>query len=82
MTQKKITRITIETHKIWVLRKGGMTIRRWWSGCNAEAEWVALESTGVLADLSPSAIEKWLNSGAVHYCRAEDGSRFAARITV
>ena len=72
---KKTTRITIETHQIWVLHKGINTVRRWCSGCRAEVDWAAPESAGVLAGLPPSTVEKWLDSGELHSRQAEHGSR-------
>jgi hypothetical protein len=74
LNSRKDTRITIETHEIWVVRNSGGLIRRWCPDCQAEAEMIVLEETRVLADLPPAELEEWLNSQELHRLPAADGS--------
>jgi hypothetical protein len=69
----KRTTITVETDSLLIL--WGRSSRRGWCPlCEAEAEMVALEDTGVITNLERPALEAWLNSEDLHRSQAADGS--------
>jgi hypothetical protein len=67
------TRITIESDLLLIVR-GRSSTRAWCRQCGADAEMIALESVGVISNLSRPAVEAWLNSGELHRSQAGDGS--------
>jgi hypothetical protein len=69
----KQTKITIETDSLLVLR-GRTSLRAWCPRCAAEGEMVRLDGTGVISNLSPTEVEKWLESAELHRSQASDGS--------
>ena len=69
----KLTKITIETDSLFMLR-GRSSTRAWCPQCGADVEMIALENVGVVSNLDPPALEAWLNSAELHRTQAEDGS--------
>ena len=69
----KRTKITIETQSLLILR-GRNSKRAWCPQCAAEAEMIALENTGVIANLDRPELEEWLHSTEPHRLQAADGS--------
>ena len=67
------TKITIESDSLVVMR--GRTSRRGWcTRCGEEAEMIALESTGVVSNLTPQELEEWLNSDDLHRSQTPEGT--------
>jgi len=71
----KLTRITIETDSLLILR-GRTSDRVWCRHCQAEVGAIALEDVGVISNLERAALEEWLNSGELHRLQTADGSAF------
>jgi len=69
----KKTTVTIETASVVVMH-GQSLPRAWCPVCAAESEVIALDSIGVISNLSPEAVEGWLSSGQLHHARSSDGS--------
>jgi hypothetical protein len=69
----KQTKITIETDSLLILR-GRSSVRAWCPRCAAEVEMIAMEDVGVISNLDPHALEKWLHSEELHRLQAADGS--------
>lgn len=69
----KQTTITIETSSLLILQ-GRISRRAWCSQCAAEEDMIAVENTGAISTLDQRALERWLNSGALHRTNAPDGS--------
>ena len=69
----KKTKLTIETDSLLILR-GRSSLRAWCPQCAAESEMICLEGTGVVSNLAPPDVEKWLESGELHRSQAADGS--------
>ena len=67
----KQTKITIETESLLVL-KGSSSLRGWCSRCQAEGELIPLEGVGVISNLSPGAVEAWIESEEIHHSRSSD----------
>ncbi|HEY6969814.1 MAG TPA: hypothetical protein VJA94_11460 [Candidatus Angelobacter sp.] len=66
------TRITIETESLLVLR-GRAPLIGWCPQCSAESEMIPLEGMGVVSNLPPEEVERWLESEALHRSQAADG---------
>ena len=69
----KHTKVTIETDSLLVLR-GRRAMRAWCPQCAVESEMIPLEGIGVISNLTPAEVEGWLESEAIHYSQATDGT--------
>ena len=67
------TQITIETHRVVVLRRRRL-IRFWCSECGAEAEFVPVEDLDRLLDGGGGNVSGRLADGTFHFGKAPDGS--------
>ncbi len=66
------TRITIETESLLVLR-GSRSVRGWCPRCQAEGELIPIEGVGVISNMTPGAVDAWIESEELHHSRsAED----------
>jgi hypothetical protein len=68
----KQTKITIETESLLILR-GRTPMRAWCQRCSGEAEMISLEGVGVISNLQPAEVEKWIGSPDLHRSQAPDG---------
>lgn len=69
----KSTKITIESDSLLIMR--GRTSRSaWCTRCAEEVEMIALENTGVVSNLTPEEVEKWLNSVDLHRSQTPEGT--------
>ena len=69
----KHTKIMIETDTLLVVR-GRKTSHVWCPQCAAEGEMIPLSGLGVISNLSPTEVEIWLESEAIHRSQATDGT--------
>ena len=69
----KETRITIETESLLVLR-GRSPLIAWCPQCLAEEEMIPIEGMGVISNLAPAEVERWLESESLHRSQAADGA--------
>ncbi|HEV2325794.1 MAG TPA: hypothetical protein VGS10_17720 [Terracidiphilus sp.] len=69
----KVTKITIETDSLLVLR-GQIPRRAWCPECGAEAEMIPLDDVGVVSNLPPAEVRAWLESEDLHHTTAADGA--------
>jgi hypothetical protein len=65
------TRITIETESLLVM-KGSSSLRAWCPRCQAESEMIPIEGVGVMSNLTPEAVEAWIQSEDLHHSRSAD----------
>lgn len=56
----------METHEVWVLRLAGGVVRLWCNACQSEVDMIALETTGMGADLTGSSLHSGMNSTELH----------------
>ena len=70
----KQTTITIETESLLVLR-GQSSLRAWCPQCASERDVIPISSAGVISNLSPGAVEAWLESEAIHRMQAAEGTQ-------
>lgn len=69
----KRTEITIETDSLFVLR-GRRTLRAWCPQCGKKVKMIPLNQTGVISNLTPPEVERWLLSEDLHHTVASDGA--------
>jgi hypothetical protein len=69
----KETKISIETDSLMVMR-GTVSLRGWCPECSAEREMIAFDGIWVISNLSPSEVQAWLESEAIHHSQAPDGT--------
>jgi hypothetical protein len=72
-TMAKQTKITIETDSLLVMR-GTVSLRGWCPECAAVSEVVPFDGIGVISNLTPSAVQAWLECEAIHHLQAPDGT--------
>ena len=69
----KLTRITIETDSLLVLR-GRKSLWAWCPQCGAQAEMIPLNDVGVVSNLPPVEVQTWMESPDLHHTQAADGT--------
>ena len=69
----KHTRITVETDSLLVLR-GRRPLRAWCPECAAEVEMVPLDGVGVISNLPPLEVERWMKSEDLHHVQGDDSA--------
>lgn len=67
----KHTRIMIETESLLVL-KGRSSLHGWCPHCQADSELIPLEGVGGISNLTPAAVEAWIESEELHHSRSAD----------
>jgi len=68
----KMTRITIETESLLVVRKG-KTIVTWCAACCAEVEAMSVEGDNLGADIPSAVFRQWLATGRLHFWGPDGG---------
>lgn len=74
MAKRRTTRVFIETHECWVVRRPEQVRRAWCAGCRAEAEHLAAEQAARAAGLSLRALCRMVEAGQLHSNETTDGS--------
>ena len=69
----KQTTITVETSSLLILQ-GRISRRAWCPQCAAEEDMIAVDNTGAISNFDQRALERWLNSGALHRTNTPDGT--------
>jgi len=69
----KLTKITIETDSLLVLR-GRKSLWAWCPKCGSEGEMIPLNEVGVVSNLLPQEVEAWILSDDLHHLKAADGA--------
>ena len=73
-TMAKQTKITIETDSLLVIR-GAVSLRGWCPECATEGEVIPFDGIGVISNLTPSEVQAWLESEAIHHSQTPEGTR-------
>jgi hypothetical protein len=71
---KRRTRITIETHQLWVVRAAEALPRRWCAGCHAQVEHIAAEQAARLAGRGLRALCREIEAGLLHAIETQAGA--------
>ena len=73
MGRKRRTVITIESHRLTVVRSR-RPIELWCELCGRQLPMLTPEAAAALAGVSPRAIYRCIESGELHFIDASDGS--------
>jgi hypothetical protein len=63
---KRLTRITIETDEILVVRRIGSPVAAWCKKCQRETQMVTAMQAALLRQVDQNRIHEWIQSGALH----------------
>jgi hypothetical protein len=67
LKMKTRAEITIETHRLLVIRRRGQSIRGWCDGCKAEVELITANDAAVRAEVGSRTIYRWIENGSIHF---------------
>lgn len=70
---KKRTEITIETNRIVVISRRGLSARAWCSACGARVSMVTADEAARLARVSSRTVYAWVEAGRLHFMEISDG---------
>jgi hypothetical protein len=73
---RRTTRVFIETHERWVVRRPEGLRREWCAGCRSEAEHLAAETAARAAGLTLRALCRMIEEGRLHSTETPDGALF------
>jgi hypothetical protein len=71
---KKTTKLTIETERIFVIRKGRVERRGMCEACQEIVSLVTVDESAALLRVSPRAIYRQVEGGCVHFTETADGA--------
>jgi hypothetical protein len=74
LTAKKITRITVETHQVWILRRRERLVRVWCKDCVSQVNAISPERAGALGEVTARTIYRWLEAGRLHFFESRNGA--------
>ena len=72
MRRKTEQVVTIETHKVTVIRPWGGSINAWCQFCNAEVEMVTPAKAAALVGVPQREIYRRVESGSIHFLEVND----------
>ena len=70
------TKVTVETHQVLVVRRGGRLDEDWCTQCCREVRMVTADEAAALAGVSLRAICRGVEVGALHFKEPGDGLLF------
>jgi hypothetical protein len=70
---KKITKLTMETERIFTFRSLDVFQRSWCEGCGAEAPMATVAAAAREADLAELAIYQLIDARALHFTEDAEG---------
>jgi len=72
---KKIrrTEITVETHRILMVRAGLVAIEGWCPECGSQVRMLTAEEAARVGGVSARSIYRWLEAGKLHFTEAGSG---------
>jgi pyruvate/2-oxoacid:ferredoxin oxidoreductase beta subunit len=71
---RRTTRVFIETHECWVVRRPEQLRRAWCAGCGEEAVQLAAEQAARAAGTTLRALCRLVEAGLLHSTETADGS--------
>ena len=74
MATRRTTRVFIETHERWVVRRPDGLRRAWCAGCGAQAGQLAAEEAARAAGLTLRALCRMIEDGRLHSTETPDGA--------
>lgn len=76
MSDKRRTEITVETHKVTIIRRANRISREWCETCAVEVQMLSTEQAVAFAGLSTRAICRGVEAGQLHFRETGDGRLF------
>jgi len=64
---KRRAEITIETHRLLVVRQQGRSVQGWCEDCMAEVELITANEAAVRAEVGSRTIYRWIENGNTHF---------------
>jgi excisionase family DNA binding protein len=61
------TEITIETHRLLVVRRHGVSVRAWCERCSAKVEMITPPRAAEIAGVSSRTIYRWIEDAKLHF---------------
>jgi hypothetical protein len=74
MKRKQRAVITVETHRLTVLRKQRPSVFAWCARCGAEVEMFTCEAAAALLGVKLREIYRRVEKGSLHFLEGQDGS--------
>jgi hypothetical protein len=71
---RRTTRVFIETHEFWVVRRPELLTRAWCAGCGEEAGHLAAEHAARASGTTLRALCRLVEAGRLHSTETADGS--------
>ena len=68
------TEITVETHRLLVIRRRRGSVRGWCGRCLAEVEMITPNEAALLASVSSRTIYRWIEEAKLHFSEELSGS--------
>lgn len=72
--KKRRTRIVIETHQVWLLRKHSLSAPVWCPDCAKEVRMLTVDEAAAIACLSIRTIYSWMETKRLHFREMAEGS--------
>lgn len=73
MMQRKRTEITIETDRIVVISRRGLSVRVWCKSCGARVSMVTADEAARLARVSSRTLYRWIEDAKLHFIETAAG---------
>lgn len=72
MKTKRRTEITVETARIFVIRRRRGSILTWCAECAEAVKMVAPDEAAVLAGVNPRTIYRWIEAEKIHFAETPE----------
>lgn len=69
----KRTRITTETRRIVIARRGGFAVDGWCHACKQKVRMTGVDEAAALAGVTVRTIYRWVEAGKVHFTETPEG---------
>ena len=73
LTMKKRTKITIETHRVQIIRRRGQAVQAWCPQCSATRRMLTPEEAAALANVTSRTIYRWVEARELHFTETPEG---------
>ena len=70
----KRTEITVETHRLLIVRKRGVSVRVWCEECLTRVEMITPNEAAVFASVSSRTIYRWIEEAKLHFTEQPGGA--------
>ncbi|PYS75743.1 MAG: hypothetical protein DMF66_18575 [Acidobacteria bacterium] len=74
VAKRRTTRVFIETHEFWLVRRPEQLRRAWCAGCDGEVGHLAAEQAARAVGITLRALCRMVEAGALHSTETPDGS--------